>query len=127
MKRYRFSVSKIRDNSVGITFIAPSMTRAQKGELYEVKPIYDFTQYRYCAKTVNLETYFIKKSRTSRDYIVFKKVYSISETRKVLTIPLSVTGIAARLIKKSPFSTKPFSRAIWLMSVTVSSVLTNLS
>lgn len=35
-------------------------------------------------------------------------IYSTSETRNVFTIPFSVTGMAARLIKKSPFSAKPF-------------------
>ncbi|GAK92714.1 hypothetical protein JCM19298_3202 [Nonlabens ulvanivorans] len=37
--------------------------------------------------------------------------YSISVTLKVFTIPLSVTGIAARLIKKSPFLTNFLSFA----------------
>jgi DNA polymerase-4 len=58
-------------------------------------------------------------------------LFSISETLRVFTIPLSVhhsaTGIAAKLIRNHLFSTNPFFLAISFTSVTVSSVLTNLS
>ena len=72
-------------------------------------------------------TRFILSKLLTITFSNVNKIYSISDTLNVFTIPFLIIGIAARLIIISPFSTCPCSLHIKLMSSTVSSVLTNLS
>jgi hypothetical protein len=60
-------------------------------------------------------------------YLYSNRLYSISETLNVFTIPFASTGIEVKLIIKSPSFTNPFSLEILLISTTVSSVLKFLS
>ena len=61
---------------------------------------------------INIPEPVVKKKRKKKPKISDESKKKISETLKVLTIPLSFIGIAAKLIRKSPFSTNPFSLAI---------------